>query len=149
MPSDLSYLYPMYPILGAIACTLCFIPIPWHWRAGNIAVTALGLWVLGMNIIFWIGTIVWHNNIRNPYPIWGDIVDVYMAIWPTAISSASLSIQYRLWKIARARSVFVTKTEVRFGSNFWRVTHIPAEAATQILRGDGVPGLANASWSHT
>jgi pheromone a factor receptor len=118
MPSDLSYIYPVYPILGGIACFLCFIPIPWHWKAGNVAVTALGLWVLGMNIIFLVGTIVWHNNIENPYPIWGDIVNVFMAMWPTGTASTSLCVQYRLWQIARARNVFITQKEVRFDSNF-------------------------------
>jgi pheromone a factor receptor len=112
MPGDLSYLFPMYPILGGIACLLCFIPIPWHWKAGNIAVTALGLWILSMNIIFWVGTIVWHNTIANPNPIWGDIVNYFMVMWPTATASTSLCIQYRLWQVTRARSVFISKKEV-------------------------------------
>ena len=110
---DLSYMYPLYPVVGAIACTLCAIPIPAHWRAGNIATISLGLWVLGMNIIFWIGTICWHGTLANPYPIWGDIVNQYMAMFPTALASTTLCIQYRLWSIARARSVFITKKEVR------------------------------------
>jgi pheromone a factor receptor len=110
---DLSYLYPLYPIVGAIACILCAIPIPAHWRAGNVATIMLGLWVLGMNIMFWIGTIVWHGNIENPYPIWGDIVNFYLAMFPTALASTTLCIQYRLWSIARARSVFITKKDVR------------------------------------
>jgi pheromone a factor receptor len=111
--SDLSYLYPLYPIVGAVAIVLCIISIPAHWRAGNIATVILGLWILGLNIIVWIGTIVWHNSIDNPYPVWGDIVNFYYAMFPTALASTVLCIQYRLWIIARARNVFITKKEVR------------------------------------
>jgi pheromone a factor receptor len=119
---DLSYLYPLYPIVGGIAIILCAIPIPAHWRAGNIATIMLGLWDLGMAIIVWIGTIVWHNNIDNPNPIWGDIVNFYYAMFPTALASTTFCIQYRLWSIARARSVFITKKEVRIVTFFYYST---------------------------
>ena len=111
--TDLSYLYPLYPIVGGIAIILCAIPIPAHWKAGNIATVILGLWDLGLSIIVWVGTIVWHNNIENTYPIWGDIVNFYYAMFPTALASTTLCIQYRLWIIASARNVFITKKDVR------------------------------------
>ncbi|KIM26104.1 hypothetical protein M408DRAFT_10129 [Serendipita vermifera MAFF 305830] len=111
MQGDLSYMYPVFPIISAFAIVGCIIPIPAHWRAGNIATISLGLWILGCNIIFWVGTVVWHGNIANPYPIWGDIVNVYLAMFPTALASCTLCIQYRLWSIARARNVFITKKD--------------------------------------
>jgi Pheromone A receptor len=133
---DLSYLYPLYPIVGGIAIILCAIPIPAHWRAGNIATIMLGLWDLGMAIIVWIGTIVWHNNVDNPNPIWGDIVNFYYAMFPTALASTTFCIQYRLWSIARARSVFITKKEVRivtFLLFYWLNVPLSLETKTEVL----------------
>lgn len=112
MPDDLSYLYPVFPIISSFAIVGCIIPIPAHWRARNIATISLGLWILGANIIFWVGTVAWHGTINNPYPVWGDIVNLYLAMFPTALASCTLCIQYRLWSIARARTVFITKKDV-------------------------------------
>lgn len=104
-------MYPVFPIVCSFAILGTIIPIPKHWKAGNIATVSLGLWILGCNIIFLVGTVVWHGNINNPYPIWGDIVNVYLAMFPTALASCTLCIQYRLWTIARIRTVFITKKD--------------------------------------
>jgi pheromone a factor receptor len=93
---------------------LCLLPIPAHWRAGNIATISLSMWIAIALFITGIDAVIWHGNIRNPYPIWGDIVQVYLIMLPVAIASTTLCIQYRLWNIARARSVFITKRDVRF-----------------------------------
>ena len=111
---DMSYMYPVYPIIGSIAMILCLLPVPAHWRAGNIATISLSMWTALGILITVIDVCVWHGNIRNPYPIWGDIVQVYIIMLPDAIASTALCIQYRLWQIARARSVFLTKQDVRF-----------------------------------
>lgn len=114
MAKDLGYLYPAYPIISGILITACIMPISAHWRAGNVAITALGLWVIGANMILLVGTIAWHGTINNPYPIWGDLVNIYYTMFPTALASTTLCIQYRLWSVARTRNVFVTKKEVCF-----------------------------------
>jgi hypothetical protein len=70
--------------------------------------TALGILITVIDVC------IWHGNIRNLYPIWGDIVHVYLVMLPDAIASTTLCIQYLLWNIARASSVFISKRDVRF-----------------------------------
>lgn len=112
MPQDLSYLWPSYTIVSAIGIVLCLFPVPAHWRAGNIATVSLAGWIVIGLLMSAINVGVWHGNIRNPYPIWGDIVQQYYVMLPVAIASCLLCIQYRLWSIARAKTVFITKREV-------------------------------------
>lgn len=114
---DMSYMYPIYPIMGSIVLCLTLFPVPAHWRAGNIATISLALWTAIGLLITVIDTCIWHGNIKNPYPIWGDIVQVYLAVLSTAIASCTLCIQYRLWSIARAKSVFITKKDVGHSLN--------------------------------
>ncbi|KIM27261.1 hypothetical protein M408DRAFT_330161 [Serendipita vermifera MAFF 305830] len=108
---DLNYLYPAFPIICSFVIVGTIIPIPVHWRAGNTATVSLGLWTLSCNIVFLVGTITWHGNIDNPYPIWGDIVNVYLSMFPTGLASSALCVQYRLWTIAKAKTVFITKKD--------------------------------------
>ena len=109
---DMSYMYPVFPIVGTIIMLLCLYTVPAQWRVGNIATVSLALWTSIGLLQCVINTCVWHGNIRNPYPIWGDIVNVYFAVCSTGIAGCALSIQYRLWQVARAKSVFITKREV-------------------------------------
>lgn len=109
---NMAYMYPSFPIIGTISMLLCLYPVPAHWRSGNIATVSLALWTSIGLLQCVIDTCVWHGNIRNPYPIWGDIVNVYFAVLSTAIAGCELCIQYRLWQVVRAKSVFVTKREV-------------------------------------
>lgn len=109
---DMSYMYPTFPIIGTICMVLCLYPVPAHWQAGNIATTSLAMWTSIGLLICVVNTCVWHGNIRNPHPVWGDIVNLYFSVLSTAIACCAFCIQYRLWTVARASTVFVTKKEV-------------------------------------
>ncbi|KAG8827203.1 a-factor receptor [Serendipita sp. 399] len=111
--NGLRYLFPAYPIVCILAAILTLLPLPAHWLAGNTGATALGLWVLGGNVIAAVNTIVWHGNLRNPHPIWGDICQVYFSIMNFAIIGATLSIQYNLWRVVRNKQLYVTIAERR------------------------------------
>ncbi|CAG7846099.1 Pheromone B alpha 3 receptor [Serendipita indica DSM 11827] len=108
---DMSYIYPAYPIICAFCSLLVLFPIPAHWRAGNIATIAAGFWTFGILIIVTVNPIVWHGNLRNPYPIWGDICAAWIAVYGFALACCILCIQYRLWSIARTKRVLVTPKE--------------------------------------
>jgi pheromone a factor receptor len=109
----MAYMYPSFPIIGTISMLLCLYPVPAHWKLGNIATVSLALWTSIGLLICVINTCVWHGNMRSPYPIWGDIVSAYIAGLSPAIASSALCMQYRLWRIVRVKSVFITKREVR------------------------------------
>lgn len=110
-PKDMSYMYPVYPIICSICCVLDLFPLFFHWRAGNIATIAMGLWTFGALLIVTVNTIVWHGSIENRYPIWGDIATAWLAVYSFAVSCCAFCIQYRLWSIARTRRVFFTHKE--------------------------------------
>ncbi|PVG02656.1 STE3-domain-containing protein [Serendipita vermifera] len=113
MLKDLSYLYPVYPIACFFTMLLILIPIPTHWKAGNTAVISLAVWTWFGLLIVMINTIVWHGNLRNPYPIWVDICNAYLAMLPVGIASSLLCIQYKLWTIASTKAVLITEKKMR------------------------------------
>lgn len=133
MPKDLSYLYPVFPILASIAAFLSLLPIPLHWGAGNITMVALSFWCIIGCIICAIDTCIWHGNLRNPHPIWGDIVQVYYVMICPAVASCTMYIQYRLWTIARIKSVFITKQQVRFRLIKLKLTNGFIEATSKTI----------------
>ncbi|PVG02697.1 STE3-domain-containing protein [Serendipita vermifera] len=113
MPKDLSYMYPVYPVIRFFTMLAVLIPIPTHWKAGNIAIISLAMWTwLGL-LISMVNTIVWHGNIRNPYPIWMDICNVYFVMLPVGIASSTLCVQYKLWTIATTRIVLISEEKMR------------------------------------
>ncbi|KAG8836967.1 a-factor receptor [Serendipita sp. 400] len=115
---NFSYLFPGYPIFCIISALLSIIPIPSHYRAGNIAIIAIGLWSFGGNVIAATNTIVWHGNLRNPHPVWGDISQAYFSVMNFGLSSATLHVQYTLWRVARNRKLWMTPRQRRW-QKFW------------------------------
>ncbi|KAG8818416.1 a-factor receptor [Serendipita sp. 399] len=113
MPRDMSYMYPIFPIVCFFTILLTFFPVPAHWKAGNIATVALAFWIIGGLIFCLVNTIVWHGNLRNPYPVWGDITCAYIVMVGPAIASCILCVQFRLWNIARTKRVLITPREKR------------------------------------
>ncbi|KAG8802599.1 a-factor receptor [Serendipita sp. 399] len=110
---DMSYMFPAYPIVCILSAILALMPIPSHYRAGNIGIIALGVWTFWGNIIAAVNTIYWHGNLRNPNPIWGDICQAYFAVMNFGLSSSTIFIQYTLWKVSRNRKLFITRRERR------------------------------------
>ncbi|KAG8811081.1 a-factor receptor [Serendipita sp. 399] len=105
---NMSYLFPAYPIICIISAILALLPIPAHYRAGNIGIIALGVWSFWGNVIAAVNTIYWHGNLRNPNPIWGDICQAYFSVMNFGLSSSTVYIQYTLWKVSRNRKLLIT-----------------------------------------
>ncbi|KAG8751844.1 a-factor receptor [Serendipita sp. 396] len=112
-PKNFSYMFPAYPIICIIATILALIPLTTHWLAGNIGAVALSLWIVGGNIMAAVNTIVWHGNLNNPHPVWGDICQAYFSVMNFGLSAGTLYVQYTLWKVARNRRLFVSPREKR------------------------------------
>ncbi|KAG8866272.1 a-factor receptor, partial [Serendipita sp. 405] len=110
---NFSYMFPGYPIFCIISALLAIITIPAHYQSGNISIIAIGLWSIGGNIMAAANTIIWHGNLRNPNPIWGDICQAYFAVMATGLSSPTVHIQYMLWRIARNRKLWITPQQRR------------------------------------
>ncbi|KAJ8515195.1 hypothetical protein ONZ45_g7334 [Pleurotus djamor] len=65
--------YPQLPVAAFVAAFLVLIPVPWHWRARNVATCAIISWLFVINIIYGINSIIWAADVIDRYPIWCDI----------------------------------------------------------------------------
>lgn len=65
--------YPQLPIFAFVAAFLVLVPLPWHWRAQNVATLALIFWLFFTNLIQGVNSIKWAGNLKDDIPVWCDI----------------------------------------------------------------------------
>lgn len=65
--------YPQIPIFSLLAAILVLIPLPWHWRARNVATLALIFWLSVVNLIYGVNSLIWAGNVDYRIPVWCDI----------------------------------------------------------------------------
>jgi len=66
----------MHPELGPIAVLSSLsllLPLPWHWRARNIATLAIIGWLFTSNLIYAVDAFIWIDNVDIVAPVWCDI----------------------------------------------------------------------------
>ncbi|KAF8890813.1 pheromone A receptor-domain-containing protein [Gymnopilus junonius] len=97
--------YPELPIFAFISAALVIIPLPWHWRARNIATIALMLWLFVVNVIYGVNTIIWAGNVNNPIPVWCDITTKIVVGASYALPLATLCICKHLEMVSSSRKV--------------------------------------------
>lgn len=61
------------PILAFLAALLVLIPLPFHWRTGNVAILAIIAWAFAVDLVYSINATIWANNASNAFPIWCDV----------------------------------------------------------------------------
>jgi hypothetical protein len=59
--------------LSTIALVLVLIPLPWHWKARNIATLSTIFWIAGDNLIHLVNASLWAGNVIDKAPVWCDI----------------------------------------------------------------------------
>ncbi|KAH7904573.1 pheromone A receptor-domain-containing protein [Hygrophoropsis aurantiaca] len=93
------------PIGAFIAALLVLIPLPWHWRARNIATLSIIAWLFISNLIFAINSIIWANTVLNVAPIWCDISTKLQMGANMALPACCLCVCIHLERIASVRQV--------------------------------------------
>lgn len=66
-------LHPEFAPVAIIAALSLFLPLPWHWRAGNVATLSIIGWLFVTNIIFAVDALIWGDSINIVVPVWCDI----------------------------------------------------------------------------
>jgi pheromone a factor receptor len=66
-------LYPEFAPVAIIASLLVLLPLPWHWRARNVATLSMIFWFFVSNVTFAVDAIVWGDNVNLAIPVWCDI----------------------------------------------------------------------------
>ncbi|ESK91508.1 pheromone receptor [Moniliophthora roreri MCA 2997] len=103
-------IYSAFAFLGFILMT---IPLPWHLEAWNTGTCCYMIWTgLGCLNMF-INSIVWKGRVDNIAPVWCDISTKYIIGVAVAIPACSLCINRRLYHIATANTVTITRAEKR------------------------------------
>ena len=66
-------MHPELPYLAFIAAALVLVPLPWHWRARNVATLSIIAWLFFVDIIYGVDAVVWRHNVNIVVPVWCDI----------------------------------------------------------------------------
>ena len=61
------------PYVAFLAALLVLIPLPWHWRARNIATLSMIAWLFVINVIYGVDAIIWYHNVAKVALVWCDI----------------------------------------------------------------------------
>lgn len=65
--------HPELPIFSFLAALLVLIPLPWHWRARNIATLSIIVWLFLVDIIYGVNSLIWAGNSRATALVWCDV----------------------------------------------------------------------------
>jgi pheromone a factor receptor len=65
--------HPDYAIFSFLAMFAVSLPLPWHWKARNIATLSIIFWLLLANLVIFVNGIVWAGNYVDRSPVWCDI----------------------------------------------------------------------------
>lgn len=106
-PHHLATMHPDLGPIGIISALSLFLPLPWHWRAGNIATLAIIAWLFSVNIIYAVDTIIWGDNVDIVAQVWCDI-NTYshgQGITNCSITTISSNQAYRWCKFCSSRSM--------------------------------------------
>jgi Pheromone A receptor len=70
-------LYPQLPAGAFVAAALVLVPLPWHWRARNVATLAIIAWLFTVDVIYGINSLLWAGNVNEYALIWCDICELF------------------------------------------------------------------------
>jgi pheromone a factor receptor len=66
---------PEFAPVAFIAAFSLLLPLPWHWRAGNVATLSIMFWLFLANMIYAIDAVIWSNSIDTVATVWCDICE--------------------------------------------------------------------------
>ncbi|EJF59104.1 STE3-domain-containing protein [Dichomitus squalens LYAD-421 SS1] len=103
--------YPLFPIFAVLGFALVLVPLPWHWEAWNSATCYYMLWTSLSCFNQFINSVVWAKDAIDHAPAWCEISTRITIAASVGIPAAAMCINQRLYSIARAQAVMITKAE--------------------------------------
>nr|UWI70537.1 pheromone receptor B3 [Pleurotus eryngii] len=94
--------------IAILAALSLLLPLPWHWRARNIATLSIIVWLFVTNIIYAVGAVVWGDNADIDIPVWCDITTKIIIGTNFALPAACLCICMHLEQVASVRVAYAT-----------------------------------------
>ncbi|KAJ7743514.1 Rcb2.42 [Mycena maculata] len=95
-------MHPELAVGAFLASALVLVPLPWHWRARNVATISIIVWLFMSNLTFAINSIIWAGNINYVVPVWCDIVTKLEVGATAALPACALSLALQLWRVSSA-----------------------------------------------
>lgn len=103
--------HPQYPIISFLCAIIILLPVSSHWKARNVATLSIIAWLFVINIIRFINTLVWANNVVVRWRIWCDITTKLTIGVTIALPAAALCICKYLEAVASIRQSRQTKEQ--------------------------------------
>jgi pheromone a factor receptor len=72
--------HPTCVVFSFIALFAVCLPLPWHWRARNIATLAVIFWLFLANAVIFTNGIIWSDNYVDHSPLWCDICELLLGV---------------------------------------------------------------------
>ncbi|KAG0694467.1 pheromone A receptor-domain-containing protein [Suillus ampliporus] len=88
------------PVLSFISAVLVLFPLPWYFRARNIAAMSIGIWLFVVNMVNAIDALQWAGAYQVPSLLWCDITSALTTAVNVSIPAACLCICIHLERMA-------------------------------------------------
>ncbi|KAF9040045.1 pheromone A receptor-domain-containing protein [Panaeolus papilionaceus] len=96
-------MHPEFAPIAFLAASSLILPLPWHWRARNIATLCIIAWLFITNMIYGIDAVIWAGNYRIVIPVWCDITTKLIIGANVALPAACLCICIHLEQVSSLR----------------------------------------------
>ncbi|KIJ64366.1 hypothetical protein HYDPIDRAFT_112366 [Hydnomerulius pinastri MD-312] len=106
-------MFVQLPIVAFVCAVLVLVPVPWHWRAGNVSTLSISAWLFVSNIIYGVGAIVWADTVLNVAPVYCDIATKLQIGSTIALPAAMFSLCMHLERVSSIRQVRTTRSDKR------------------------------------
>ncbi|THG94558.1 hypothetical protein EW026_g6940 [Hermanssonia centrifuga] len=98
-------MHPELPYIAFLAAALVLVPLPWHWRAGNVATLSMIFWLFLVDVIYGVDAVVWANNVEIVVPVWCDITTKVIVGANFALPAACMCVCVHLAQVASVSQV--------------------------------------------
>nr|BDD37079.1 pheromone receptor [Rhizopogon roseolus] len=88
------------PVLSFISAVLVLFPLPWYFRARNIAAMSIGVWLFVVNIAYAVDALQWPGAYQMVSLLWCDVTSALITAVNVSIPAACLCICIHLERMA-------------------------------------------------
>ncbi|KAJ7182461.1 pheromone A receptor-domain-containing protein [Mycena crocata] len=106
-------MHPEFAPIAFIAAFSLLLPLPWHWRASNVATLAIMFWLFVANVIYAIDAVVWADSVDIVATVWCDITTKLIIGSNIALPAACLCICIHLEQVASVRLARTSQSDKR------------------------------------
>ncbi|KAF6745594.1 pheromone receptor [Ephemerocybe angulata] len=106
-------LHPEFAPVAFLAAFTLLLPLPWHWRARNVATLSIIAWLFVSNMIYAIDAVVWADNVRDVGRVWCDITTKLIIGANFALPAACLCLCLHLEFVSSSRMGNMTLRDKR------------------------------------